>query len=281
MVWCEMPCQNGIRVKNISDLKVITNIKVSEMKVRFQDNKLWYDVKGLNMWITSMKCRHILRFKFCKNWSKCESKAETLISEINRNAKCYDRSAGRDGLVETLWPITQATWVRFPVGVIRWKSVRVSGVNYHLLTAIPQARYRGIQKGLVETGELSVSALFSVTRHNKELVEVQPCGQVDQLHTLQHSPHICIQVEGGQNREICTPPLKYSRGYEKFSLKRDSLVILWMLVNESLNKRDQYSKQIRRVLPGAQQEEEEECFHISLILLFKSTEHYVSPNLYW
>ena len=56
---------------------------------------------------------------------------------------------------------------------------------------IPHVRYRDIQKGLVETGELSVFALFPVTRHNKEPVAAQP-WTADQLHTLQHSLHTCI-----------------------------------------------------------------------------------------
>ena len=51
--------------------------------------------------------------------------------------------------------------------------MKVSEVIFHLRPASPNARYGGIQKGLVGTGELSVFALFSVTKHNKELVEAK------------------------------------------------------------------------------------------------------------
>ena len=132
----------------------------------------------------------------------------------------------RGGLVVTLWPITLATRVRFPVGAVRWKSVRVSEVIFHLPPATLQAWYGGIQKGLVETGDLSVFALFPVTRHNKELVEAQPWTNRSITHPPAFTAHMHTQVEGGQNREMCTPPLKNSRGYEAFSLKRDGLAII-------------------------------------------------------
>ena len=115
---------------------------------------------------------------------------------------------GRGGLVVTLWPITLATRVRFPVGAVRRKSVRVSEVIFHLPPATLQAWYGGIQKGLVETGELSVFALFPVTRHNKELLEAQPWTNRSITHPPAFTAHMHTQVEGGQNREICTPPLK-------------------------------------------------------------------------
>ena len=66
----------------------------------------------------------------------------------------------------------------------------------------------GVQKGLVGTGELSVFAMFPVTRHNKELVEAQPWTNRSITHPPAFTAHMHTQVEGGQNREICTPPLK-------------------------------------------------------------------------
>ena len=135
--------------------------------------------------------------------------------------QCIASARNRRGvLVVTLWPITLATRVRFPVGAVSRKSVRLSEVIFHLPPAISQAWYGGIQKGLVETGELSVFALFPVTRHNKELVEAQPWTSRSITHPPAFTAHMHTQVEGGHNREICTPPLKNSRGYEAFSLKR-------------------------------------------------------------
>ena len=76
------------------------------------------------------------------------------------------------------------------------------------------------------TGELSVFALFPVTRHNKELVEAQPWTNGSITDPPAFTAHMHTQVEGGQNREICTPSLKNSRGYEAFFLKRDGLAII-------------------------------------------------------
>ena len=87
-------------------------------------------------------------------------------------------------------------------------------------------------------GELSVFALFPVTRHNKELVEAQPWTSRSITHPPSFTAHMHTQVEGGHNREICTPPLKNSRGYEAFILPRegrpDDNTRIRMLVNESL-----------------------------------------------
>ena len=64
--------------------------------------------------------------------------------------------------------------------------------------------------------------LFPVTRHNKELVEVQP-WTADQLYTLQHLPHTCIHKGRTLKSHECTRPYKNIRGYEACS-KKDGLV---------------------------------------------------------
>ena len=124
--------------------------------------------------------------------------------------------------METLWPITLTTRVRFPVGAVRRKKCESVRGNFYLQSPTLHARYGGIQKGLVGTCKLSVFVSFPVTRHNKELVEVQP-WTADQLYTLQHSPHTCIHKWREGIKESCTPPLKNSRGYEACS-KKDGLV---------------------------------------------------------
>ena len=58
------------------------------------------------------------------------------------------------------------------------------------------------------TGELSVFALFPLTRHNRELVEAQPWTNRSITHPPAFTAHMHTQVEGGHNREICTSPLK-------------------------------------------------------------------------
>ena len=122
--------------------------------------------------------------------------------------------------METFWPITLATRVRFRVG--RWKKCESVWGNFYLPSPTLHARYGGIQKGLVGTCKVSVFVLFPVTRHNEDLVEVKP-WTTDQLHTLQHSPHTCIHKKREGIKESCTPPLKKSRGYEACS-KKDGLV---------------------------------------------------------
>ena len=128
----------------------------------------------------------------------------------------------RSGLVETLWPITLTTRVRFPVGAGCRKKFESVWGNFYLPSPTLHARYGGIQKGLVGTCKSSVFLLFPVTRHNKKLVEVQTWTE-DQLHTLQYSPHTCIHRWREGIKESCIPSLKNSRGYEACS-KMDGLV---------------------------------------------------------
>ena len=62
----------------------------------------------------------------------------------------------------------------------------------------PNARYGGIQKGLVETSELSVYELFPMTRHNKELVEAQPCASKSIAHPPAFTAHMHVYTSGGR-----------------------------------------------------------------------------------
>ena len=90
--------------------------------------------------------------------------------------------------------------------------------------------------GLVETGELSVFALFHVTRHDKELVEAKPWTSRSITHP-QFSPHTCIHKWGKAQKGVMYSAPKNGRGYETFSLKEgqpcDNTRIR-ILVNESL-----------------------------------------------
>ena len=134
-----------------------------------------------------------------------------LVFPIFRKKKIgrglWDLASWRGGLLVTLWPITLAIRVRFPVGAVRRKSVRV--LRWFFISRLPSpSQIRGEPKGLVETGELSVFALFPVTRHNKELVEAQPWTSRSITHPPAFTAHMHTQVEGGHDREIYTPPLK-------------------------------------------------------------------------
>ena len=124
----------------------------------------------------------------------------------------------QDSLVAILCKL--ATRVRYQGGSsVKCESTVSDREKFYLPPTIIYARYGDIQKRLVETGKLSVFALFPVTRRNKELVEVKPWTR------------ICTRT---------TPPLKKIVGaikYKAFSLKRDGLVIntgISMFVNESL-----------------------------------------------
>ena len=66
--------------------------------------------------------------------------------------------------------------------------------KYNVEYTICQIRGFCIQKGLVETSELSVFALFAVTRLNKEQVEAQPWTST---HPPSVTAHMHTQVEGG------------------------------------------------------------------------------------
>ena len=73
--------------------------------------------------------------------------------------------------------------------------MRVSEVNFYLLSPMPDS---GVyQKGLVETCELSLFALFSVTRHNKELAEAQSWTSRSITHPPAFTAHMHTQVGGG------------------------------------------------------------------------------------
>ena len=64
------------------------------------------------------------------------------------------------------------------------------------------------RKGLVETCELYVFALFPVTRHNTELVEAQLWTSRSITHHPAFTAHMHTKWEGGHDGEIFTPPLK-------------------------------------------------------------------------
>ena len=94
------------------------------------------------------------------------SKVNFTIIYYSKFSSGYLYKQRRGGLVVTLWPIKLATRVRFPVGADRLKSVRVSDVVFHLPYVLSHARYGDIQKGLLETGKLSVFVLFPVISHD-------------------------------------------------------------------------------------------------------------------
>ena len=78
----------------------------------------------------------------------------------------------------------------------------------HLVTSLfisatsPMPDMGVYQKGLVEKGELSVFALFPVTRHNKELVEAQPWTSRSIPYPAAFTAHMHTQVEGGPAPEL-------------------------------------------------------------------------------
>ena len=125
------------------------------------------------------------------------------------------------GLVVTLWPITLAIRVRFPVGAVRRKSVRV--LRWFFISRLPSPKPdTGVYKRdswrranyLCSHGFLWPGTIKSWWKPNP--------GQADQLLTLQHSPHKYIHKwrEGTTGLYIYSAPKKIVGAMtETFSLK--------------------------------------------------------------
>ena len=147
-------------------------------------------------------CGYLYNFNRCNKEANCTNH----MSTTDWNWKLMANRRG--GLVVTLWPITLATRVRFPVRAVRRKSVRVSEVIFFISRLQPSKPDTGVYKrDWWGRANYLCSHCFLWPGTIMSLWKPSP-GQTDQLHTLQHSPHTCIHKWRGHNREICTPPLK-------------------------------------------------------------------------
>ena len=129
------------------------------------------------------------------------------------------------GLLVTLWPITLATRVRFPVGSVRRKSVRVSEVIFHLSPATP-SQIRGYTKGTGGDGRIICVCIVSCDQAQQR-ADGSPAldKQINYTSSSIHSTHAYTSGGRAKQGDMYSAP-KNSRDYEAFSLKGDDLAII-------------------------------------------------------
>ena len=148
-------------------------------------------VDALTNWVSQADTLVTIIAVFCSGipWNEPD--------KVNQSKTCGFFTCRRGGLVVNTLAYHTGDPGSIPGRGCSSENVRVSEVISHLPPATLQAWYGGIQKGLVGTGELSVFALFPVTRHNKELVEAQPWTNRSITHPPAFTAHMHTQVEGG------------------------------------------------------------------------------------
>ena len=94
--------------------------------------------------------------------------------------------------------------------VVKISEVFRRNLRFFISRLQPPSLIRGYTKGTGGDERIICvrKLLFPVTKHNKELVEAQPWTNRSITHPPSFTAHMHTQVEGGLNREICTPPLK-------------------------------------------------------------------------